>query len=88
MNFLVENSLTGIFIHQDGKYVFVNERFAEIHGYEREDLLGEEPGRLAHPDEREAFLTQLALRRLREKPFPNATRFEESERTERLSGAK
>ena len=30
---LAENSLTGIFIHQNGKFVFVNDRFARIHGY-------------------------------------------------------
>jgi PAS domain S-box-containing protein len=51
---LIENSLTGIFIHQDGKYVFVNDRFAEIHGYEPEELLGKEHLTLIHPDEREA----------------------------------
>ena len=37
---LVDNSLTGVFIHQDGKYVFVNDRFAEMHGYEPEEMLG------------------------------------------------
>jgi PAS domain-containing protein len=66
---LVENSLTGIFIHQNGKYVFVNDRFAEIHGYEREDLLGQEPRVLVHPDEREA-LRELASRRLQGEAVP------------------
>jgi PAS domain S-box-containing protein len=61
---LVENSLTGIFIHQDGKYVFVNDRFAEIHGYTREVLLGAEYLTLIHPDERKA-LAQVASARLR-----------------------
>ncbi|MBW1896147.1 MAG: PAS domain S-box protein [Deltaproteobacteria bacterium] len=66
---LVENSLTGIFIHQDGKYVFVNDRFAEIHGYKREDLRGEEPFTLVHPDEREA-LRQLSSQRLKGEAVP------------------
>ena len=46
---VTENSLTGIFIHQDDKYVFVNDRFAEIHGYGREELLGKTFWDLIHP---------------------------------------
>ena len=64
---LVESSLTGIFIHQDGKYVFVNERFAEMHGYEPEALIGMEHSMLIHPDEREA-LHQIAQKRLEGAP--------------------
>jgi PAS domain S-box-containing protein len=60
---VVEGSLTGIFIHQDGKYVFVNNRFAEIHGYTTEELLGKEFLTLIHPDEREA-LANVASRRI------------------------
>ena len=60
---LVESSLTGIFIHQDGKYVFVNNRFAEIHGYEPDALMGMEHSILIHPDEREP-LRQIEKRRL------------------------
>jgi two-component system sensor kinase FixL len=37
---LTESALTGIFIQREGKYVFVNNRFAEIHGYRPEDLIG------------------------------------------------
>ena len=36
---LTENSLTGIFIHQDGRFIFVNDRFANMHGYKPEELL-------------------------------------------------
>jgi len=60
---LIENSLTGIFIHQDGKYVFVNDRFAEVHGYKPEELVGMEYLILIPPDEREA-LRQIAQKRL------------------------
>ena len=60
---LVESSLTGVFIHQDGTYVFVNDRFAEIHGYKAEELIGMEYRTLMQPDEREA-LTQIAQKRL------------------------
>jgi PAS domain S-box-containing protein len=67
---LVENSLTGIFIHQDGKYVFVNERFADIHGYQPEELLGRDPLTLIHPDERDA-LRQLLSKRLKGEDAPD-----------------
>ena len=60
---LIENSLTGIFIHQDGKYVFVNNRFAEIHGYKPEELVGKEYLMLIPLDERRE-LQQVAQKRL------------------------
>jgi PAS domain S-box-containing protein len=61
---LVDNSLTGIFIHQDQKYVFVTNKFAEMHGYRPEELLGKDPLSLIHPDERDK-LREVASRRLR-----------------------
>lgn len=60
---LIENSLTGIFIHQNGKYVFVNDRFAEIHGYKPEELVGKEYLMLIPLDERRE-LQQVAQKRL------------------------
>jgi PAS domain S-box-containing protein len=67
---LVDSSLTGIFIHQDHKYVFVNNRFAEIHGYEVQELLGMDPLTLIHPDERDAA-RETVLKRLKGKPVPH-----------------
>ncbi|HEC50232.1 MAG TPA: PAS domain S-box protein, partial [Candidatus Desulfofervidus auxilii] len=61
---LTESSLTGIFIYQDGKYVFVNDKFAEIHGYKPEELIGKDPLTLIHPDDRES-LKQVFLKRQR-----------------------
>ncbi len=66
---VAENSLTGIFIHQDGKYVFVNDRFAEIHAYRPQELLGKEYLTLIHPDEREAR-RQIASKRLEGEVVP------------------
>jgi PAS domain S-box-containing protein len=66
---LVENSLTGIFIHQDGRYVFVNDRFADIHGYQPGELIGKDPLTLVHPDEREA-LRQVMSKRLEGEKAP------------------
>lgn len=36
---LVEQSLTGIYIIQEGRFVYVNPRFAEVFGYEPQELL-------------------------------------------------
>jgi PAS domain S-box-containing protein len=66
---LTENSLTGIFIHQNGKFVFVNERFAKIHGYKPEELIGKKHLILIHPDDRE-IMKEVASKRLKGKSVP------------------
>lgn len=66
---VVKNSLTGIFVHQDGKYLFVNDGFANIHGYQPDELLGKDPLTLIHPDQREA-VRQLSSKRLKGKSAP------------------
>jgi diguanylate cyclase (GGDEF)-like protein/PAS domain S-box-containing protein/hemerythrin-like metal-binding protein len=43
---LVEQSLMGIYIIQDDRFVYVNPKFAEIFGYSMEDIIG----RLGPPD--------------------------------------
>ena len=50
---LVDNSLTGIFIMQDWKYVFVNNKFAEMHEYTVDEMTGMDYFSTIHPDERE-----------------------------------
>jgi PAS domain S-box-containing protein len=59
---LTERSLTGIYIHQDGKYVFVNKQFAEIHGYEPEELIGEDYLSLIYKGDREAARNRVEKR--------------------------
>ena len=66
---LTENSLTGIYIHQDGKCVFVNDRFAQIHGYKPDELLGEHYLTLIHPDER-TRVKKIGSKRLNGEPAP------------------
>jgi len=66
---LTTNSLTGIFIHQDGRFVFVNDRFAKLHGYTTEELLGMEYKALIHPDDREV-MTERASKRLKGESVP------------------
>jgi PAS domain S-box-containing protein len=48
---LTENSLTGVFIHQDELYVYVNERFAEIFGYRPDEMIGMPFRKVLHPDD-------------------------------------
>jgi len=59
---LTTSSLTGIFIHQDGRFVFVNDRFAKLHGYTTEELLGMEYKALIHPDDREIIAERVSKR--------------------------
>jgi PAS domain S-box-containing protein len=61
---LVENSLTGIYIDDGGKIVFANEQFAEIYGYQKDELIGMESWKLVHPDDR-PLTDNLRGRRLR-----------------------
>ncbi len=66
---LAHSSLSGVFIHQDSKYVFVNDRFAEMHGYEPEELLGRDHLDLIHLDQRE-IIRQRADKRLKGEEVP------------------
>lgn len=66
---LTTSSLTGIFIHQDGRFVFVNDRFAKLHGYTPEELLGMEYKALIHPDDREV-MAERASKRLKGESVP------------------
>ncbi|MDY6837109.1 MAG: PAS domain S-box protein [Thermodesulfobacteriota bacterium] len=67
---LVENSLTGIYIDQDGKIVFANRRFAQIYGYSKESLIGLESWRLVHPDDR-GLTDEIRTKRLKGKDVPS-----------------
>lgn len=67
---LVEHSLTGIYIDQGGRIVFANERFAEIYGYSREELIGMESRELVHPEDR-ALANKIRRKRLRGSKAPN-----------------
>ena len=51
----IENTLMGIFIHQDGRYVYVNKRFSKIHGYAPEELIGKRHLLLTHPNQRKTI---------------------------------
>ena len=61
---VVENSLTGIYIDQDERVVFANNRFAEIYRYLRQELVGMESWRLVHPEDRD-LTKEMRTRRLK-----------------------
>jgi diguanylate cyclase (GGDEF)-like protein/PAS domain S-box-containing protein len=50
---LTDSSLTGIFIHQNNKYVYVNEQFARMHGYHPQELIGRNCMMLVHPADKQ-----------------------------------
>ena len=52
---LLNNSMIGVFIYQDGQIVFSNPKFAEIGGYQRQELDHTSAGELIHPDDQEHF---------------------------------
>jgi PAS domain S-box-containing protein len=66
---LVEDSLTAIYIDQDGRIAFANGRFAEIYGYSRDEVVGMESWRLVHPEDR-ALTNEIKERRLKGQEAP------------------
>ena len=67
---VVENSLTGIYIDQDTRIVFCNQRLADIFGYSREEMIGLESWKIVHPDDR-AMTDEWRKKRLRGEPAPD-----------------
>jgi len=66
---VVESSLTGIYIDQDTTIVFCNQRFADIFGYSREEMIGLESWKIVHPEDR-AMTDEWREKRLRGDPAP------------------
>jgi two-component system, cell cycle sensor histidine kinase and response regulator CckA len=50
---LINNSRTGIYIHQNGLFVYVTERLAEIMGYSEAEILGKEFWTFVDPRDRD-----------------------------------
>jgi len=54
---LAENSLMGTFIIQDNKMVYINPTFAELFGYEREEIVDSmSPSEFIHPDDLQVMM--------------------------------
>ena len=67
---LTDSALTGVFVIQDGKHVFVNNVLAEMHGYTSEEVIGKDFLELIHPDQREE-LRERAHKRLNGESVPS-----------------
>jgi PAS domain S-box-containing protein len=67
---LVENSLTGIYINQDGEIAFANNRFAEIYGYTRDEVIGMKAWTLVHPEDK-GLIDDMGERRLSGEEAPS-----------------
>jgi PAS domain S-box-containing protein len=61
---LVDSSLTGIYAVQDGEIKFANSKFAEIHGWKREEIIGMQSSSMTHPEDR-AYVDGIREKRLR-----------------------
>jgi len=59
---LVENSLVGIAIYSNDRYVYVNPRVTEIIGYEVDDLKDISALEIVHPDDRERIRMRIQER--------------------------
>jgi len=67
---LVEDALIGVYIIKDGKIEFANDKFAEIYGYEKEELIGMDSSILVHPIDR-LLVTELREKRLKGEKVPS-----------------
>ncbi|NLA74343.1 MAG: PAS domain S-box protein [Deltaproteobacteria bacterium] len=56
---LEENPIVGIFINQDRKLIYVNDRMAEMHGYTKEEIISQPFDLLVHPDDRASIKAKL-----------------------------
>lgn len=63
---LVEKSLVGVYIIQDNKLVYVNPKYAEIHGRSVEELVGVSPIDLVYTDDKEIVAKKINERQLGE----------------------
>ncbi len=60
---LTEDSLVGVYIIQNGKFIYVNPEFARMYGYEPQEIIDKKtPDDLAHPDDRDRIKQNLKKR--------------------------
>ena len=60
--FVVDNALSGVFVLQDGRYTYVNERAAHIVKRSKQALLNSSFLEFVHPDDREACVHRINIR--------------------------
>ncbi|HPC02302.1 MAG TPA: PAS domain S-box protein [Syntrophales bacterium] len=62
----VENSFAGVYVVQKGRFVFLNNNAASFVGYRPEELIGQQPERIVHPEDRVVTRAR-AIKALKEK---------------------
>jgi two-component system, cell cycle sensor histidine kinase and response regulator CckA len=67
---IADNSLSGIFVYQNGRGVYANRRLAEIVGYSPEEILRVPFLEAIHPEDRQ-MVREMAKGRLAGEPVPN-----------------
>ena len=71
---IISNISVGIYIVQNGKFVYVSPLFQKLSGYSHADLLGTNPLDHVHPEDRET-IRQKAIKSLKEKSSSYEYRF-------------
>jgi PAS domain S-box-containing protein len=66
---LVEDALIGVYILKDGKIEFANDKFADIYGYSKDELIGMDSLDLVHPYDR-PLVKKLREKRLKGEKVP------------------
>ena len=67
---LVEDALIGVYIIKDGIIEFANDKFAEIYGYEKNELIGMDSLDLVHPEDR-PLIAEMREKRLKGEKTPS-----------------
>jgi PAS domain S-box-containing protein len=67
---LVEDALIGVYIVKDGIIQFANDKFAEIYGYDKNELIGMQSLDLVHPEDR-PMIKEMREKRLKGKKVPS-----------------
>ncbi len=57
-----ENSLTGVYIVEDNQLKYVNQSLCDMFGYNREELIGQNPAIIIHPSDHNLFLENIRKR--------------------------
>ena len=67
---LVEDALIGVYIIKDGIIEFANDKFAEIYGYEKNELIGMKSVDLVYPEDR-PLIDEMREKRLKGEKVPS-----------------
>lgn len=59
---IVEQSIVGLYVIQDGLLCYVNQRYADLYGYTREEMLGQPTEKFIYPGDHPAYFENLRKR--------------------------